>query len=165
MKVALALLLVLAGPVAAGQDVAQRESDLDRRTREVASQLRCPVCQGLSINDSPAELAIEMKGVVREQLAAGKTPADHSGHLARGDSARVTVPTGTVRAIRAVCDVDCEDLGLTLFDGEGKQLGESGKSDHPELDIPPDQPRGLVLEVVMRDCVSNSCGFELFFEK
>jgi cytochrome c-type biogenesis protein CcmH len=34
------------------------------------------VCQGLSINDSPAELAIEMKGVVREQLAAGKTPQD-----------------------------------------------------------------------------------------
>lgn len=52
----------------------QEESSLDRRTREVASQLRCPVCQGLSINDSPAELAVEMKGVVREQLAAGKSP-------------------------------------------------------------------------------------------
>ena len=57
-------------PVAAPQE----ESSLDRRTREVASQLRCPVCQGLSINDSPAELAVEMKGVVREQLAAGKSP-------------------------------------------------------------------------------------------
>ena len=54
----------------------REETSLDRRTREVASQLRCPVCQGLSINDSPAELAVEMKGVVREQLAAGKSPEE-----------------------------------------------------------------------------------------
>lgn len=53
-----------------------QDSTLERRTREVASQLRCPVCQGLSINDSPAELAVEMKGVVREQLAAGKSPEE-----------------------------------------------------------------------------------------
>ncbi len=50
------------------------DSVLERRTREVASALRCPVCQGLSIADSPSELAIEMKGLVREQLASGKSP-------------------------------------------------------------------------------------------
>lgn len=50
------------------------DSVLDRRTREVASELRCPVCQGLSIADSPSELAQEMKGLVREQLASGKSP-------------------------------------------------------------------------------------------
>ena len=64
-----------AGAMAQPPVAAQKgETSLDRRTREVASQLRCPVCQGLSINDSPAELAVEMKGVVREQLAAGKSP-------------------------------------------------------------------------------------------
>lgn len=63
----------LAQPPVAAQ---KEESALDRRTREVASKLRCPVCQGLSINDSPAELAVEMKGVVREQLAAGKSPEE-----------------------------------------------------------------------------------------
>lgn len=47
---------------------------LERLTREVSLELRCPVCQGESIQESPAELAQEMKGVVREQLAAGKTP-------------------------------------------------------------------------------------------
>jgi len=47
---------------------------LEERTRQVAAELRCPVCQGNSIQDSPSELAQEMKGVVRDQLAAGRTP-------------------------------------------------------------------------------------------
>ena len=51
-----------------------RDSVLDARTREVASGLRCPVCQGESIEQSPSELAQELKSVVREQLAAGRTP-------------------------------------------------------------------------------------------
>lgn len=52
----------------------QDSAVLEQRTREVAAELRCPVCQGESIQESPAELAQEMKAVVREQLAAGKTP-------------------------------------------------------------------------------------------
>lgn len=51
-----------------------RETELDRQVAEVASQLRCVVCQGLSIQDSPSDLAREMRDVVREQLAAGRTP-------------------------------------------------------------------------------------------
>lgn len=49
-------------------------ANLERVAREVSSGLRCPVCQGLSIQDSPADLAVEMKALVREQLAAGKSP-------------------------------------------------------------------------------------------
>jgi cytochrome c-type biogenesis protein CcmH len=52
------------------------ESILDARTREVSAQLRCPVCQGLSLQDSPSELAQQMRDVVRQQLAAGRTPAE-----------------------------------------------------------------------------------------
>lgn len=53
---------------------AQNDSALDARTTAVAHQLRCPVCQGESIQDSPAQLAKQMRDVVRDQLAAGKTP-------------------------------------------------------------------------------------------
>jgi cytochrome c-type biogenesis protein CcmH/NrfF len=56
------------------QIVQRPDSVLEARVRAVASELRCPVCQGESIQDSPAALAQEMRSIVREQLAAGRTP-------------------------------------------------------------------------------------------
>jgi cytochrome c-type biogenesis protein CcmH len=48
--------------------------DLDDQTRAVATELRCVVCQNLSIADSPSEMAQQMRAIVREQLQAGKSP-------------------------------------------------------------------------------------------
>src|SRR4030095_2819947 len=47
---------------------------LDPRLYDVASQLRCVVCQNLSVADSPSEMAQQMRGIVRDRLAAGETP-------------------------------------------------------------------------------------------
>jgi len=44
---------------------------LDRATEEVSSLMRCPVCQGLSVADSPASSAVDLKAEVRRQLALG----------------------------------------------------------------------------------------------
>ncbi|MBL0172049.1 MAG: cytochrome c-type biogenesis protein CcmH [Gemmatimonadaceae bacterium] len=46
---------------------------LDARVKMVSSRLRCPVCQGESIQDSPAELSAQMRTLVREQLYNGKS--------------------------------------------------------------------------------------------
>ena len=46
---------------------------LFRRTNEIAALLRCPVCQGMSVADSPAEMAVNMKAQVHELLARGYT--------------------------------------------------------------------------------------------
>ncbi|MHB8839258.1 MAG: cytochrome c-type biogenesis protein [Gemmatimonadaceae bacterium] len=55
-------------------DAQKNDPALEAATKSVASQLRCPVCQGVSIQDSPSELAQQMRTVVKEQLAAGKAP-------------------------------------------------------------------------------------------
>ena len=46
---------------------------LDQRVHDVASQLKCLVCQGESVADSPATLSLQMRGVIREQLQSGKS--------------------------------------------------------------------------------------------
>ena len=46
----------------------------EETVHDVAAQLRCVVCQNLSVADSPSEIAHEMKHIIRERLAAGETP-------------------------------------------------------------------------------------------
>ena len=52
------------------------DSALEAQTTALASALRCPVCPGLSIQDSPSELALDMRDVIREQLRSGKSPEE-----------------------------------------------------------------------------------------
>lgn len=47
--------------------------ELDRRTQKLASIMRCPVCQALSVADSPTASAIAMREEARGLLAAGYT--------------------------------------------------------------------------------------------
>ncbi len=83
----LALAFVLAPRLAAAQEngpgaervpvpvaTTPADSALDAQTKALASELRCPVCQGLSLQDSPSELAQQMRAVIRDQLRAGRTP-------------------------------------------------------------------------------------------
>ena len=46
----------------------------DEEVRAIASQLRCVVCQNLSVADSPSEMAHQMRDLIRERLAAGDRP-------------------------------------------------------------------------------------------
>jgi cytochrome c-type biogenesis protein CcmH/NrfF/cytochrome c-type biogenesis protein CcmH/NrfG len=48
-------------------------ADIDDRTREISTELRCVVCQNLSVADSPSEMAQQMRAIVREQVQAGKS--------------------------------------------------------------------------------------------
>jgi cytochrome c-type biogenesis protein CcmH/NrfF len=73
------LIMASFAPLALGSTTA----DLEAHVREVALQLRCPVCQGLSVGDSPSELANEMRALIREQLQQGKTPAQVLDYFAQ----------------------------------------------------------------------------------
>lgn len=68
-RAVLALALIGLAPGA----VAAATAPSDEAVRRVASQLRCVVCQNLSVADSPSEMARQMREVIRERLAQGET--------------------------------------------------------------------------------------------
>jgi cytochrome c-type biogenesis protein CcmH len=47
---------------------------LEEATEALASRLRCPVCQGLSVADSPSESAQAMRAQIQQLLAEGYSP-------------------------------------------------------------------------------------------
>jgi cytochrome c-type biogenesis protein CcmH len=69
-------------------------AELDARTQDVAALLRCPVCQGLSVADSPSSAAQNMKHQVRDLLAAGYDGPQVLAYFERsyGESVRLQPP-------------------------------------------------------------------------
>jgi cytochrome c-type biogenesis protein CcmH len=82
-RLALLLALILAHPVLADSKLPPAywaDRQLPDPTQEAKAQalmdeLRCLVCQGQSIADSDAELAGDMRDVVRRRIAAGEKPS------------------------------------------------------------------------------------------
>jgi cytochrome c-type biogenesis protein CcmH len=72
--VVLALCLV-AGPAALAVEPGEVLADagLEERARTISANLRCVVCQNQSIDDSNADLARDLRLVVRERLVKGDT--------------------------------------------------------------------------------------------
>ncbi len=68
----LCILMVLSTPViAVGPDEILPDAALEARARQLSAGLRCLVCQNQSIDDSDADLAKDLRVLVRERLVAG----------------------------------------------------------------------------------------------
>lgn len=80
MKRALALfavILALALPAfAVSPDEMLDDPQLEQRARDISAGLRCLVCQNQSIDDSDADLARDLRVLVRERLVAGDSNAE-----------------------------------------------------------------------------------------
>ena len=73
MRALLTVLLLLVALPAHAVLPGERLADpaLEARARALSAELRCMVCQNQSIDDSDAELAHDLRVLVRERLAAG----------------------------------------------------------------------------------------------
>lgn len=69
--------------IAAASDPAERLADpaQEARARAIFSEVRCLVCQNESIDDSEAELAGDLRRIVREQVAAGASEREVKAFL------------------------------------------------------------------------------------
>lgn len=62
---------VMAVPAWSAARPGEREGE--RRADALAAQLRCPVCQNLSVKDSPSDVAASFRARIRELVRAGKS--------------------------------------------------------------------------------------------
>jgi cytochrome c-type biogenesis protein CcmH len=77
MRAALLSALLVATPaVALSPDELLDDPALEERARDISSQLRCMVCRNEAIDESNADLARDMRLLVRERLVAGDTDAE-----------------------------------------------------------------------------------------
>ena len=81
-RLALALALLIAQPAIADSNLPPAfwsdrqlpDARQEAEAQKLMDQLRCLVCQGQSIADSDAELAGDMRDLVRRRIAAGERP-------------------------------------------------------------------------------------------
>jgi len=66
-------LAVLAALVVAA---APRAESQEQRIERIAAELRCPVCQGLSVADSPSDTAREMRALIAQRVAEGRSDGE-----------------------------------------------------------------------------------------
>ena len=80
---ALAAMIALgAAPAfAIGYGEALDDPALEARARAIGKELRCLVCQNQSIDDSDADLARDLRRLVRERLVAGESDAASTAYL------------------------------------------------------------------------------------
>lgn len=86
-------------------------------TREVASDLRCPICQGLSIADSPTASAQAMLDQVRDLLEQGYTTAQIFTYFegAYGEFVRLTPRADGFNLIVWLGPIVVVLVGITLL--------------------------------------------------
>ena len=83
-RVAIVLALLIAQPLLADSNLPPAywsdrqlpDARQEARAQALMAELRCLVCQGESIADSNAELAGDMRDLVRRRIAAGETPSE-----------------------------------------------------------------------------------------
>ena len=73
MRLALVFFFMLLAPAvfAVQPDEVLADPDQEARARAVSAELRCLVCQNQSIDDSEADLAHDLRVLVRERIKAG----------------------------------------------------------------------------------------------
>jgi cytochrome c-type biogenesis protein CcmH len=72
----LALALMTSPAAAVQPDEMLADPALEARARAISGDIRCPVCQGESIDDSSAPISRDLRLIIRERIVAGDSDAE-----------------------------------------------------------------------------------------
>ena len=126
--------------------------------------------QAQNVAGGTGEVGAESMDQIRGQLVRiddimgvwGLSPAleAYTGILNEGASERLKLPlqTGLNYRIGGVCDVDCSDLDLILYDADGRVVDEDVQVDKvPLLEFTVPSTRTYELEVALITCSAEPC--------
>lgn len=93
-----------------------RPETAEERVARIAAELRCPVCQGLSVNDSPSESAREMRAIVERRVAEGRSDDEIRDEFraAYGDWILLAPPTSDPRGLVWLVPLVAVAAGIVL---------------------------------------------------
>lgn len=96
-----ALVVVVVGTLVAGAGSGGDDPTPAARARRLSAQLRCPVCEGLSVADSPSDTARNIAADVRRRVEAGETDDEiRQAYVDRfGEDVLLTPPRSGVGAV------------------------------------------------------------------
>src|SRR5438874_13336195 len=91
----------------------------DERVDQITTELRCPVCQGLSVKDSTSETARQMRDLVAQRVREGKTDAEIQAEFraAYGDWILLSPPVQSWSGLVWLVPVAALAAGLALVTG------------------------------------------------
>lgn len=130
----LALVLALASPVWAVQpDEVLADPALESRARGLSAELRCLVCRNESIDESNADLAKDLRLLVRERLVAGDSDEQVMAFVVDryGEYVLLRPTLGGSNILLWLAGP-----GMLLVAGIGAGLYIRGRRDAPEPDAP-----------------------------
>jgi len=109
-------------------------AQLERKTMEISSELRCPVCQGLAIGDSPSIMAANMKAQVRELLQRGYTEPQILNYFEKsyGQFVLLKPKFQGVNALVWVLPIAVLAIGFVLVVSKAKKLETAPAAAPPE---------------------------------
>lgn len=67
------LLIVVGAALGVGANRSTPDTSLNGRVTHIASEVRCPVCQGQSAAQSPAAASVQIRDQIRRELVAGES--------------------------------------------------------------------------------------------
>src|SRR4029077_7573870 len=109
------------------------EVTADERIDQITTELRCPVCQGLSVKDSTSETARQMRDLIAQRVREGKSNAEIEAEFraAYGDWIFLSPPVASWSGL--VWLVPLAALGAGLVLAWGRLRGGAGAP-------PPEEP-------------------------
>ena len=143
------------------------------------SLLLSSVCSLALLAPVSQALAVDHVEVIAEQAARVVTSGERAGFTwSRSQTLTGTLPhgyeknhrlnlrKGTTYKIAAVCDNDCRDLDLKLYDENGNLIDKDFQSDDiPIVDVRPRRSATFKVVVQMESCREDPCGYSVIVLK